>query len=204
MGWGKREGAISAADRSASRRLVFGLCFYALVAVVALLWRTGVYGEPIIFASAADAAGAMNVLGDFGLGVGVGLAVAGVSFLTATGTNWGKTLSAELAAALGPLGLKRALLLAVASGFAEEMFFRGALQPRVGLIVASVLFAAAHFLPRRALLPWTAFALIAGFLLGGLFAWTGNLIAPITAHIVVNAINLPLLEHYFGEASGGS
>jgi membrane protease YdiL (CAAX protease family) len=109
-----------------------------------------------------------------------------------------------LATALGPLGLKRALVLAVASGIAEEMFFRGALQPRVGLGIASVLFAAAHFLPRRILLPWTAFALIAGFILGGLFEWTGNLVAPVTAHIVVNAINLPLLEYYFGKASRGS
>ena len=204
MEWGKQEGAKSADDRSASARLVFGLCFYGLVVVVALLWRTGVYGEAIVFASAADAAGAQNFLADFAVGVGVGLTLAGTSFLATTRSTWGKRLSTELATALGPLGLKRALVLAVASGIAEEMFFRGALQPRVGLGVASVLFAAAHFLPRRVLLPWTAFALVAGFMLGGLFEWTGNLVAPVTAHIVVNAINLPLLEYYFGKASRGS
>ena len=40
-------------------------------------------------------------------------------------------------------------------------------------------------------------ALIAGLILGGLFVWTGNLIAPITAHIMVNAVSLPLLARRF-------
>ncbi|MCS5634940.1 MAG: CPBP family intramembrane metalloprotease, partial [Myxococcota bacterium] len=103
--------------------------------------------------------------------------------------------------ALGPIGVPNAVLLAFASGIAEEMFFRGALQPRVGLVAASVLFALLHFLPRRALWPWTVFALAAGLLFGGLFQWTGNLIAPVTAHIVVNAVNLPVLERRFGQAA---
>ena len=111
---------------------------------------------------------------------------------------WGSALARDLAAAIGPLGIPNALLLAFASGLAEEMFFRGALQPRVGLVAASVLFACMHFVPRRTLLPWTIFALGAGLLFGALFTWTGNLLAPVTAHIVVNAVNLPLLERRFG------
>ena len=58
---------------------------------------------------------------------------------------------------------------------------------------ASLLFAAAHFVPRRELLPWTAFSLGAGFVLGGLFLATGNLVAPIVAHVAINAVNLNLL-----------
>ena len=80
------------------------------------------------------------------------------------------------------------------SAVAEEAFFRGALQPQLGLPATSLLFALAHFAPRRDLLPWTAFALAAGFALGALFEATGNLVAPTLAHAVVNAINLWLLS----------
>jgi membrane protease YdiL (CAAX protease family) len=54
-------------------------------------------------------------------------------------------------------------------------------------------FGLAHLPPRRALWSWTGFALLAGLLLGALFAATGNLVAPITAHAAINAVNLRLL-----------
>ena len=84
------------------------------------------------------------------------------------------------------------------SGFAEEAFFRGALQPRVGWLAASVLFGLAHFAPSRALLPWTGFAIVAGGILGGLYAATGNLLAPVLAHALVNALNLRWLSRRYG------
>ena len=80
--------------------------------------------------------------------------------------------------------------LALVSGAAEEALFRGALQPEVGLVIASLLFGLAHFAPRRDLAAWAPAAVIAGFVLGSLYAWTGNLIAPVVAHATVNAINL--------------
>ena len=93
--------------------------------------------------------------------------------------------------------------MAVASGFSEELLFRGALQPRVGLLVASVLFGAVHFVPRRQLLPWTGFAIAVGLLFGWMFETTGNLVAPVVAHCVVNGVNLPLLIRQYGGESGG-
>ena len=174
-----------------------GLYFYAAVMAAALIWRVGFCGEPIFFATAVDRAAGASPVQDLALGLLVGAAIVIVSFLSVVYTDWGSALAREMAATIGPLGTPNALLLAFASGLAEEMFFRGALQPRVGLVAASLLFACVHFIPRRALLPWTAFAGIAGFVLGGLFVWTGNLIAPVTAHILINAVNLPLLEHRF-------
>jgi membrane protease YdiL (CAAX protease family) len=50
-----------------------------------------------------------------------------------------------------------------------------------------------HFVPRREFLPWTGFSVAAGFLLGWLFESTGNLVAPIAAHALVNGVNLSLL-----------
>jgi membrane protease YdiL (CAAX protease family) len=54
-----------------------------------------------------------------------------------------------------------------------------------------------HFVPRKELLPWTGFAILAGFVFAGLFAWTGNLLAPICAHVLVNGVNLPLLARRY-------
>jgi membrane protease YdiL (CAAX protease family) len=37
----------------------------------------------------------------------------------------------------------------------------------------------------------------AGFLLGGLYAATGNLVAPVVAHFTINAVNLYKLSRDF-------
>ncbi|MDG2335495.1 MAG: CPBP family intramembrane metalloprotease [Myxococcota bacterium] len=187
--------------RTVAGLVSMGLYFYAVVMVVALVWRMGFYGESIIFASEADEIIGISPLRDFSIGLGAGLALVAVSLGWAWSSRTGRALASELATLMGPLGVPNALLLALASGLAEEMFFRGALQPRVGLWLASFLFACVHFVPRRPLLPWTLFAAGAGLVFGWLFEWTGNLIAPITAHVVVNAVNLPLLERYFAPSA---
>jgi len=180
-----------------------GLYFYAAVMAAALIWRMGFYRESILYASAGDRIAGVSPLWDLSVGLAAGLALVAVSLGWTVATRSGKALASELAALMGPLGLPNALLLALASGLAEEMFFRGALQPRVGLWLATLLFACVHFVPRRPLLPWALFAAAAGLVFGGLFEWTGNLIAPVTAHVVVNGINLPLLERYFRHPTSG-
>jgi membrane protease YdiL (CAAX protease family) len=40
---------------------------------------------------------------------------------------------------------------------------------------------------------WTLFAVVAGSLFGGLMLWRGNLLAPVVAHFLVNAVNLSRL-----------
>jgi membrane protease YdiL (CAAX protease family) len=81
---------------------------------------------------------------------------------------------------------------------AEETFFRGALQPTLGWLPASLIFGLVHFAPRRELLPWTGFALCVGMVLGALFESTGNLVAPIVAHVGINAVNLRRLVVRYG------
>ncbi len=99
---------------------------------------------------------------------------------------------------LGRIDWRRCLLLAALSGVAEETLFRGMLQPRVGLVAASLLFGLAHFVPRRELLPWTLMSIAAGFLLGWLFDTTGNLVAPVVAHAGINAVNLRFVSQRYG------
>jgi membrane protease YdiL (CAAX protease family) len=165
---------------------------YSLLAAVALAWN-GCAGRPWAYVDAAAAEAGVRWGHDLGLGLACAASVIAVSHLLTTRTRWGASLAGELALAIGPLTLAECAALAVFSGFGEEVFFRGALQPRLGWLAASVIFGLAHYPPRRSLWPWTGFALVAGGVFGALFEATGNLVAPITAHAAINAVNLRLL-----------
>ncbi len=178
-----------------------GLWFYGGMALVAVAWRAGFYGEPIFFSSLEAELQGVAWVRDSALGLSVGLLVVAISYVLTELTSWGDRLARELARTIGRLSLPDALLMAAASGFSEELLFRGALQPRAGLLLASVLFGAMHFAPRRDMLPWTGFALAIGLIFGWMFEHTGNLVAPMIAHGVVNAVNLPLLVRRYGGES---
>ncbi len=150
-------------------------------------------------------------LGDsalFGLFVGAGTACGTVAlgvFLYRSLPALRK-LSDELAPHLVD-GAKRGdlILVSVFSGVGEEVFFRGALQPELGLALTSILFGALHVGPDRRYLVWTLWAVGAGFLFGFLYEWTGGLLAPMTAHVLHNAATLLLWKRsrMFREAAGG-
>jgi membrane protease YdiL (CAAX protease family) len=164
------------------------LIFYGVLGAAAVAWRLWVDGVlPWRISPDVEPAPLWLRLG-LGLAAGLGLVVA--SREVSARTRAGRALAEELARLLGPLSTGRALAFALSSGLAEEAFFRGALQPRVGLLLATLLFAAAHYVPRPGLRAWSLFALAAGLLFGALFAWTGDLLAPAVAHAVVNALNL--------------
>ncbi|HME72417.1 MAG TPA: CPBP family intramembrane glutamic endopeptidase [Myxococcota bacterium] len=174
------------------------LLFYGVVLAVAIVWRVGIEGEPLFYASAGAAERGVRLGPDLAAGLAAAALVIVLSRELTRRTASGQLLAQTLGRLIGSLTLRECVLLALASGIGEEAFFRGALQPRVGLVAASLLFGAAHFVPRRGLVAWSAFSVAAGFLLGGLFAWTGNLLAPIAAHVGINAVNLRLLTLEFG------
>lgn len=99
-------------------------------------------------------------------------------------------LEKQLTELLGALPLGEVLALALLSGFAEELFFRGAMQAAWGWLPATLLFTVLHTGPGPSYRVWTAFAGVAGLVLAGLMAWSGNLLAPIVAHVLVNGVNL--------------
>lgn len=142
------------------------------------------------------------------LGAGVGLGVVVLSAILERVAEWARRLSRAFAELLGPLRLWEVFVLAVASGIAEELFFRGFLQQLfservfdsfqssdyLGLIAASVVFGAVHVGPDpRTFLPWTIMALVMGFVLGWMYLYTGNVLAPILAHFTINFLNLSLI-----------
>jgi membrane protease YdiL (CAAX protease family) len=178
------------------------LLFYGVMGCIALLWRMATPGESIFYPSVEAAQRAMGLQSAIGLGALLGIVVVGLSELMTRWTDVGDALAETLGKSVAGIGLGDAVLLALASGTAEEMLFRGALQPAVGLVWASLIFGACHFLPRRELVAWSLFAALMGFALGWLYEWTGHLAAPITAHALVNGINLPrLARRYRDQAS---
>ena len=160
--------------------------FYLLLGLAGVVW-VGMREGVIPLALFIDPATWWR---DLAAGVGAGLALLTAWNLGARRLAAARELESRLGRLLGPLGTDEAVTLAVLSGVAEELFFRGAVQGSWGWLWASLSFAVLHSGPGRVFGLWTLFAAVAGGLLGGLMLWTGNLLAPVVAHVLINAVNL--------------
>ena len=98
---------------------------------------------------------------------------------------------------LSAIEFRHVLLFSLLAAFPEEMLFRGALQPEVGLILASVIFGALHALTRL----YFFYATMAGLLLGVLFMLSGSLWLPIGTHFAVDLVMFLLLLQRNAHAS---
>jgi len=176
------------------------LIFYGVMGCAALIWRMATPGQSIVHPSAEAAVQAWGLVSALFAGSVVGLAAVAVSEVLTRSTALGEGLADLLGESLAGLRTSDAVLLALASGLAEEMLFRGALQPSVGIVWASLIFGACHFLPRKELALWSLYAVAMGFAFGSLYEWTGHLVAPVAAHALVNGINLPRLARRYEEA----
>ncbi|NOZ00410.1 MAG: CPBP family intramembrane metalloprotease [Deltaproteobacteria bacterium] len=134
-------------------------------------------------------------------GLGSGVFIAAGSALFATRSHAGRRLARMLGDALAGTPWWGVLSLAISAGLAEEALFRGTLwglTRAVGgewaaLTATSLVFGAAHGFFRGRFLAWSVFALIAGFMLGGLRMVSGGMLAPVVAHVIVDAINIPVV-----------
>ena len=87
------------------------------------------------------------------------------------------------------IGALEVVVISLAAGIGEELFFRGALQPEVGLIPASLVFGVLH-MGARGTIAFGGWAAIMGAALGWLAVATEGLLAPIVAHAVYDAAAL--------------
>lgn len=166
--------------------LVLG--FYGALAVVGLLisaWRNDVD----IYRIAGTSTTLMLWLSPV-LGVALGMGVVKLSRLAVRRFAWARTLHDDFRSLLGPLTSREILVLALSSSIGEEILFRGALQPWLGIWPQAIFFALLHIGPRRGSLPWTLSAFALGIVFGYLFSWTGDLGGPIVAHFTINYLNL--------------
>lgn len=176
-------------------RLAWG--FYMALALAGCLW-IGLREGPIPLTLFAPPSGWWI---DLAAGAAAGLLLVGLWALGRRHLPAARQLEEQLGQLLGPVRPADALALALLSGFAEELFFRGAVQGAFGWLPATVLFALLHSGPGRAFRVWTLFAAAAGLLFGGLMAWRENLLGPATAHVLVNAINLRELARRYGDSA---
>ena len=130
------------------------------------------------------------------LGLALALAVVLASRLSVTRFEWARMLHRWFRGLLGPLTGGEILIIALASALGEELLFRGALQPWLGLWPAAATFALVHIGPGFRYLPWTAVALALGVALGYMYQSTGDLGGPIVAHFVINYLNLKFIRRY--------
>lgn len=127
---------------------------------------------------------------DLVLGLGVGLIVPAINRAFVRAWEVFRYVEEELGRWIGPLSAPAAARLAILSGVGEELLFRGALQPWLGLWPTTFLFAVLHIGPDRRFLVWTVSAFAGGWVLGWMALETGGLLAPIVAHVSINYIGL--------------
>lgn len=170
--------------------------FFAYGALSALALALGfVRGEsPFITAPILPFEAGVLVASSLTLGVMVaGLTIYGTRSLVRT-FSWAKLLHESLRPAVKDASTTRLLAIAVASGFGEELFFRGLLVPTIGVIGSSLLFGAIHQTPGKARFIWATWAALMGLVFALIFRLTGSLAGPIAAHIAINAANLVFLR----------
>ncbi|GIW35285.1 CPBP family intramembrane glutamic endopeptidase [Meiothermus sp.] len=105
-----------------------------------------------------------------------------------------EALHGQLGAAMRSQGISyhQALLLALASGLAEEVFFRGALQNALlggwlGVLLQALVFTLFHPVPDRKAWAYTLFIFCGGLMFGTAYLLTGSLVPGILAHYLHNA-----------------
>ena len=127
-------------------------------------------------------------------GLGAALLLIALSLYASRNFLWAQLLDREFRKLLVPLRSWQIGAIALFSGAGEEVFFRGAIQPLLGLVPTSLLFGAVHLIPRKVFLPWAAYAAFAGFLFGCLFELSHTLFPNILSHVAVNFVMIWLLN----------
>ena len=178
------------ASRSWSRSALV-LILYLVLASAGIAWSASRGGQSVWRAD--DREDPQVLLGMLAGGV-IGLGFVFASRFATHRFEWGRALHRDLRARLGPLHGAEILVLAMASAVGEEIFFRGALLPVIGLWGSSAVFALLHVGPKARFLPWTLSSFVAGFVFGQLFLWSGDLGGAVVAHFTVNALNLRYLS----------
>ena len=134
-----------------------------------------------------------------GIAVAVPLAAVNLALLRWRGNRWpGDSLRHVCRVVVRPLfehvSASQIVVVSVLAGTAEELLFRGVVQPLVGLPAASALFGAVH-VGGRGFIGYGLWAACIGALFGWVMVVTGGLLAPIVAHAVYDALALAYVRY---------
>ncbi|MDR4508775.1 MAG: CPBP family intramembrane metalloprotease [Candidatus Brocadiaceae bacterium] len=84
------------------------------------------------------------------------------------------------------------IIISGLAGFAEELFFRGILQVKLGIIWASIIFGLLHFVTPA----YGIVAIVMGLYIGILFHYTQSLLVPVQLHFIYDFAALVYLKYF--------
>ena len=131
---------------------------------------------------------------ELSLGVAVGLSVVGLSRLISRRYEWARRIDQDFGALFAGHSSLQLTGLALMSSLSEELLFRGVLLDAIGLTWSALLFGVLHVPLERHHWPWSAAALMMGFVFGGVTLLTGSVTVALIAHFTVNHFNLHALR----------
>ncbi len=183
---GGRQSAVQP-DVKLERRVppLFALFFYVFLTLAAVVWVPHTKQrslEPLLRPQ--------NLFAEIGLGVGVAIVLLGSTPWLVSKFRAVRELEREFGWILGEQRAWECVYLAILSGIAEEVFFRGAVHAALGPWLGLVVFATLHWPINGQFRAWPFTALVAGAILTAERMVTGTLIAPVITHILVNGVNL--------------
>jgi CAAX protease family protein len=191
----KRRGFSVTALRLKTAALVYGILAILAIVVGVARGNPNIYHYPEVLLSGPLPLIGRSILGG-AAGITFGLGIAWLSRFSVYRFKWSRSLHTEFRGLFGPLRGFDILAFAAISAVAEEMFFRGAVQPILGIGLTSLIFGALHVAPGRKFIPWPFQAIVMGFAFGGLYWLSGDLSAPIMAHFTINYQNLHFINRY--------
>lgn len=131
-----------------------------------------------------------------GLGLAASLILVFLSFLISyTYDPFKKSMSSLDEMIISKIQMSDIIPIALASGIAEEIFFRGILQNGIGIYFSNIIFALLHF-PGKEFWVYSLWTLFAGLFLGNIYAYTNNLFIVIIAHVMNNFLALLLWKKF--------
>ncbi|MBN1564058.1 MAG: CPBP family intramembrane metalloprotease [Anaerolineae bacterium] len=172
---------------------IYGTLFGAGMIALALLWAGLIRARSLSAWFPAD-----HWLRDLLLGAGVGVLFALIAYrlIALIPAMLRIELIITQTLDMRALTVPYSLWFGLIAGIPEEILFRGALQPDIGLVVAAIIFGALHAITPM----YFIYATTAGLLLGGLAAWSGGLWMPVAAHVLIDVVMFLLLlarwRHY--------
>ncbi|MBK8169370.1 MAG: CPBP family intramembrane metalloprotease [Sandaracinaceae bacterium] len=188
-----------------NHRLRLSALIYGALAAAAIVWG-GLRGQWLLFrpsAGWADGSASARIAVSLALGLAVAaITIAGTRVLVRKSSHV-RALHSEFHRLFGPLSGSEIALFAVFSGVAEELFFRGAMQPALGVVLTSIIFGLVHIGPTRRFWIWTLWATLMGFVFG-FIAWiTGDIFGTTLAHVLINYENMHFIAGHDPERNAG-
>jgi len=162
---------------------------------LSILWRDNlpfVYEDPWLVLP-----GFVSHAYSLAIGLGFGALVAFSTRVFVVRFAWARNLHQELRPVARNLSASGIAAVAAFSALGEELWFRGLLQPWLGIWLQALIFGVIHSQIRGpARWAWVLWATIMGLAFGALFALTGSLAGPIAAHALINWLNLGYLKSF--------